>query len=50
MKKSDGSLCTTPEENAEVFRSHFEGLYTTSPEYDEVHQAEADTSETGTVR
>ena len=31
MKKSDGSLCTTPEENAEVFRSHFEG----SPEYDE---------------
>ena len=35
MKKPDGSLCTTPEENAEVFRSHFEGLYTTTPDFDE---------------
>ena len=35
MRKPDGSLCTSTEENAEVFRSHFEGLYTTTPEYDE---------------
>ena len=35
MKKPDGSLCTTPEENVEVFRSHFEGLYTTTPDFDE---------------
>ena len=27
MKKEDGSKCSTSEENAEVFRSHFEKLY-----------------------
>ena len=34
MKKSDGTVCTTPEENAEVFRKHFEKLYGRQPEYD----------------
>jgi hypothetical protein len=34
MKKSDGTVCTTPEENAEVFRKHFEQLYGRKPEYD----------------
>ena len=34
MKKKDGSLCKTPEENAEVFREHFEKLYGRKPEYD----------------
>ena len=34
MRKPDGSLCTTPAENAEVFRSHFEQLYGRPPEYD----------------
>ena len=34
MKKPDGSLCTTPAENAEVFRSHFEQLYGRPPEFD----------------
>ena len=27
MKKSDGSMCTSEQENAEVFRVHFEKLY-----------------------
>ena len=27
MKKADGSACESPAENAEVFRSFFEGLY-----------------------
>ena len=35
MKKPDGSLCETPEENAEVFRQHFENLYSTIPNTDE---------------
>ena len=35
MKKPDGSLCETPEENAEVFRHHFENLYSTIPNTDE---------------
>ena len=27
MKKSDGSMCKTPEENATVFNKHFQKLY-----------------------
>ena len=34
MKKSDGTVCSTPEENAEVFRQHFEKLYGRKPAYD----------------
>ena len=34
MKKEDGTLCKTAEENAEVFRSHFEKLYGQPPVYD----------------
>ena len=34
MKKEDGSVCKTPEENAEVFRAHFEKLYGRTPEFD----------------
>ena len=34
MKKEDGTLCETAEENAEVFRSHFEKLYGQPPVYD----------------
>ena len=34
MKKSDGTTCSTPEENAEVFRVHFEKLYGRKPQYD----------------
>ena len=34
MKKADGSLCKTPEENAEVFRVHFEKLFSKTPSYD----------------
>ena len=35
MKKPDGSLCSTPAENAEVFKCHFEQLYGQPPMYDE---------------
>lgn len=35
MKKPDGSLCSTPAENAEVFRNHFEQLYGRPPVCDE---------------
>ena len=34
MKKPDGSTCQTPEENAEVFRAHFESLYGRAPDFD----------------
>ena len=34
MKKPDGSTCKTPEENAEVFRSHFTDLFGRQPQYD----------------
>ena len=34
VKKEDGSKCSTPEENAEVFRSHFEKLYGRTPTFD----------------
>ena len=34
MKKEDGSLCKTPEENAEVFRNHFHKLYSIPPKCD----------------
>ena len=34
MKKPDGSTCTTPEENVEVFRSHFTDLFGRQPQYD----------------
>ena len=35
MKKPDGSICETPEENAEVFRKLFENLYSNIPNTDE---------------
>jgi exonuclease III len=34
MKKADGSKCTNSEENAEVFREHFQKLYGRQPKYD----------------
>ena len=34
MKKSDGSKCVNAEENAEVFRNHFQKLYEREPIYD----------------
>lgn len=34
MQKDDGSKCKTPEENAEVFRCHFEKLYGRQPSFD----------------
>ena len=35
MTKSDGSKCTTPAENAEVFREHFEKLFDRVPTFSE---------------
>ena len=35
MQKEDGTLATTPEENAEVFVKHFDKLYNRQPEFDE---------------
>ena len=35
MKKPDGSLCSTPAENADAVKSHFEQLYGQQPVYDE---------------
>lgn len=35
MKKPDGSLCKTPEENATVFNHHFEKLYGNQVNYEE---------------
>ena len=34
MKKPDGSICTTPEENAEVFKNHFADLFGRPPAFD----------------
>ena len=34
MKKSDGTVCSTPEENAEVFHLHFQSLYDREGTYD----------------
>ena len=34
MTKKDGSKCSTPEENAEVFRIHFKELFEREPSYD----------------
>ena len=34
MKKSDGSKCVNVEENAKVFRAHFQKLYRLEPIYD----------------
>lgn len=34
MKKENGTLCKTAEENAEVFRSHFQKLYGLPPNFD----------------
>ena len=34
MKKSDGTKCASPEENAEVFREHFNKLYDREPVFD----------------
>ena len=33
--KKDGTLATTPEENAEVFVKHFDKLYNRHPEFDD---------------
>ena len=33
MMKADGTMCTTTEENAEVFRVHFEQLFDRMPEF-----------------
>ena len=35
MQKEDGTLATTPEENAEVFVKHFDKLYNRHPEFDD---------------
>ena len=35
MTKSDGSACKSPKENAEVFRSHFQELFSREPTFDE---------------
>ena len=35
MKKADGSYCSTSEENAEVFRQHFQQLYNRPENFDE---------------
>ena len=34
MKKPDGTLCKSPEENANVFRDHFQQLYGRTPVFD----------------
>ena len=34
MKKEDGSLCKSPQENADVFHTHFHRLYGLPPKYD----------------
>jgi len=34
MTKTDGSKCKTAEENAEVFRAHFQQLYDRHPVFD----------------
>ena len=34
MKRPDGTICKTPEENAQVFYKHFEVLYGRIPSYD----------------
>ena len=35
MRKPDKSVCKSPEENAAVFKEHFEKLFSREPEYDE---------------
>ena len=35
IKRSDGTICNTPEENAEVFQSHFQALFDREATYDE---------------
>ena len=35
MKKPDGSICKSPDENAEVFKNHFAELYGREPAFDE---------------
>ena len=34
MKKPDGTLCSTPQENATVFYEHFNHLYNKEPNFD----------------
>ena len=34
MRKTDGTLCRTPEQNADVFREHFQTLYNRQPVFD----------------
>ena len=35
MNRSDGTICNTPEENAEVFQSYFQKLFDREAIYDE---------------
>ena len=35
MKRSDGTICNTPEENLKVFQSHFQTLFDLEAIYDE---------------
>ena len=35
MKRSDGNICNTPEENVEVFQSRFQTLFDREAIYDE---------------
>ena len=35
MKRSDGTICNTPEENVKVFQSHFQTLSDLEAIYDE---------------
>ena len=35
MKRFDGTICNAPEENAEVFQSHFQTLFDREAIYDE---------------
>ena len=34
LKKADGTTCKSPEENAEVFKSHFNKVYNREPKFD----------------
>ena len=35
MRKPDRSFCKSPEENAAVFKEHFDKMFSKEPEYDE---------------
>ena len=57
LRKADGSLCTTPEENASTFHAHFKNVYQHKPSFDptvmnvipqKTYAVAADTSPTDT--